>query len=209
MLRGVDLTTGDWIDGLARGDEACWERFFDELGPLLQAVGMRMGLSAEERDEVVQGAALRVLERLQGLRAPDSFASWVYGIGLRLALDLHRARRRRAEVESQAAASIQDAAWGDVPLEQLERLERIAELQDALVILGDRCRRLLTLLYFEVPAPSYRDIARDLGVPIGSIGPTRGRCLQSLLALLPDVSARGSRPSRMEAEAGGERKAKR
>ena len=185
----------EWLDGLARGDEAAWQRFFDECGPLIEAVGCRMRLSAEDRDELLQKTAIRVLERIGSLRAPGSFSSWVFGIALRFAYDAHRAARRRLTVERMSHESTPPADLEQEVFSSLERVEQIAQLQDAWAELSPQCRTLLESLYFHESSPSYKEIADRLSIPIGSIGPTRGRCLKKLLDVIPDVSVAPLRES--------------
>jgi DNA-directed RNA polymerase specialized sigma24 family protein len=57
-------------------------------------------------------------------------------------------------------------------------------LQQGMENLGDRCRRLLQLLYYDTSVPSYADVAETLDMPIGSIGPMRARCLKKLRGIL-------------------------
>ncbi|MHC4954230.1 MAG: RNA polymerase sigma factor, partial [Planctomycetota bacterium] len=70
----------------------------------------------------------------------------------------------------------------------------------ALAAVSERCRELISLLYFEPAALSYDEIAERLGVPRGSLGPTRRRCLDRMRTALPEslggsVSKTGDRPS--------------
>jgi len=74
-----------------------------------------------------------------------------------------------------------------LPEEETLRLESAQLVQAALEDLPDRCRPLLNLLYHTEPRPSYEEIARQLNVSVGAIGPTRGRCLQQLRKILERV----------------------
>jgi DNA-directed RNA polymerase specialized sigma24 family protein len=68
--------------------------------------------------------------------------------------------------------------------EVLKELELQHGMRLQLTRLGERCRRLLLLLFYADPAPSYQEISRELGIPVGSIGPTRARCFEKLKELL-------------------------
>ncbi len=68
--------------------------------------------------------------------------------------------------------------------ESIERTEQRFQVERGLEQLDDRCRRLLTMLFFSDPAPSYDDIAEQLGMSAGSVGPTRARCLAKLKRIL-------------------------
>ncbi len=74
-----------------------------------------------------------------------------------------------------------------LPAEILQRLEEEHMVRVALEQLGDRCRTLLDLLYFQETPPSYAEIAAALGIPTGSVGPYRARCLQQLRKLLLEI----------------------
>jgi DNA-directed RNA polymerase specialized sigma24 family protein len=68
----------------------------------------------------------------------------------------------------------------------LIRLEKEIQIEAAIGKIDERCRRLLWLLYFETETISYDRIADMLNIPVGSIGPTRARCLQKLAKFLPE-----------------------
>jgi RNA polymerase sigma factor (sigma-70 family) len=74
------------------------------------------------------------------------------------------------------------------PDEVVERFRRHSTVREALAQLDQRCRKLLELLYFDADSPSYGDISDVLGMPIGSIGPIRARCLKKLSKLLADLA---------------------
>ena len=80
------------------------------------------------------------------------------------------------------ATSIRDEA--PLPDEQLLILEEQHRIRTALSSLDERCKTLLEMLFYASEPPSYADIARSLGLPEGSIGPTRARCLAKLLRML-------------------------
>jgi RNA polymerase sigma factor (sigma-70 family) len=73
----------------------------------------------------------------------------------------------------------------------LERLERAQEVREALGSLSERCQSLLKALYYERDEPDYRRVAEQLGMPVGSVGPTRGRCLERLLEALDSRRRQG------------------
>jgi len=76
----------------------------------------------------------------------------------------------------------------------LERVELAQEMRDALGALSARCQELLKALYYEMDSPDYRRIAAKLRMPVGSIGPTRGRCLARLLDALEERHRMEQRP---------------
>jgi len=73
----------------------------------------------------------------------------------------------------------------------LERLEEQTLVRLALAALPGRCRRLVAALYYEDPPPRYAALARRLGMPVGSLGPTRARCIERLRGILQELSTGG------------------
>lgn len=186
-----------YIARLRRGDDKAWKAFMSDQGRVILLVARRMGLGPEERDEVFQNTCLSVLRFLDGLKKPEKLNSWVYTIAHRHALDAKKGRGR-------------SSGWGESPgnhpldefpdagpddLEVLERVERVDQLHRAMEALPEGCRGLLTALYLDPSRPSYEEISRRSGMPVGSIGPTRARCLNKLRAALSKVSKRPSRGS--------------
>jgi DNA-directed RNA polymerase specialized sigma24 family protein len=74
--------------------------------------------------------------------------------------------------------------------EALDRAERAALVQQAVEALDERCREMLTILFWETPTPPYEEIAKRIGMPLGSLGPTRGRCLEKLRHRLEEAGFR-------------------
>lgn len=134
------------------------------------------GLSREASWEAYQNTWLRAIERLDTLRDPGSFASWVATIARHEALGVIRVRRK---VEPSAAPL--DAMTDDGPAvgERLYRDELRRSVREGFACLPQSCQDLLRLLTADPPV-SYTDIERLLGMARGSIGPTRRRCLEKL-----------------------------
>ncbi|MCK4414609.1 MAG: sigma-70 family RNA polymerase sigma factor [Candidatus Eisenbacteria sp.] len=191
------MTREQLVAGLKAGEESAWRLFIQDYGRMIYAVATRLGLAGPERDDLFQEACLSVLESIHTLRHPRRLASWVYIVTYRLGIDAIRRRRPEAPVEdwavlleSNPTAVIEPTALGD-----LERLEEIAQVLDCLAEMDQRCRSLLQALYLEEPRPTYEEISRHQGIPMGSIGPTRARCLEKLGNLLQDLSGEGAKPS--------------
>ncbi len=161
---------------LAAGDEDAWRSFVETYGGLIFAVATRLGLRGADRDDLFQDACVTVMQSIHTLRDPTRLASWLYRVTYRLGIDALRSRRPEVGVEELTSSATGQLEPGFA--EDLERLEEVSRLLDALGRLDSRCRNLLKLLYLEDPTPSYEEIARRLDMPIGSIGPTRARCLE-------------------------------
>jgi RNA polymerase sigma factor (sigma-70 family) len=202
------MERSELVERLVARDEGAWRVFIDEYGGLMYAVATRLGLDDAAREDLFQEACLRALESIGTLADPTKLASWVYTVTYRLGVDFLRRRRPEIGMEQAGAAAQSLEAGGVEPdiVEKLARLEAVAGLLDALTHLDPRCRRLLAALYLEEPRPSYDEIGRREGMPIGSIGPTRARCLEKTKRLIPTVSNRppGASSSRSRRRTGRE-----
>lgn len=148
-------------------------------GKLVYSIAVRSGLSPEDGDDVFQIVFTQVYRSLGLLDHPEAFAGWLSTIARRESWRFKR--RAEPEVESAAVSNEASSVSAD---ESIERTEQRFQVERGLEQLDDRCKRLLTLLFFSDPAPSYDDIAEQLGMSAGSVGPTRGRCLEKLKRIL-------------------------
>ncbi|MCA9728758.1 MAG: sigma-70 family RNA polymerase sigma factor [Candidatus Eisenbacteria bacterium] len=180
----------DLVRRLGSGDSHAWEALLEERGPLILAVGRRLGLDPEERRDLFQNVFLKVFRTLHQLEDPGRLTSWLYTIayheGLRQRANTGRSRAREAALQHRGEPN---PSLSEVELK--ERLALAADLRTAIDRLDTRCAKLLLALYLEDPTPSYQQIAETLGAPIGSVGPTRARCLEKLKRLLDSVSGPG------------------
>jgi RNA polymerase sigma factor (sigma-70 family) len=155
------------------------ERLVRLVTPLLWHTARHCGLGTAEAEDAVQQAFLTLVRRAESIADPMAVVRW-------LTVTLRRqAWRDRAASGLRAPAEPTDE---DLPL--APSAESVALLTDEqrqlwehVKVLSPRCRRLIAVIAFS-PRPDYAAIAADLGMPIGSIGPTRGRCLAKLRSLL-------------------------
>ncbi len=136
---------------------------------LVHAVVGRAGLKAADAEDAFQSTWIQVWESLGGLRAADRLAGWIAAVA-RSRVSRTRRGRKVASLESVAEDAL--ATGGAAAAESFQ------EVRDAVARAGDRCRRLLRLLYWE--EVDYAEISRRTGLAVGSIGPTRARCLRRL-----------------------------
>lgn len=168
------------------GDRRAWEALVDRLSGTVWAAVRRVDMPAEDRKDAFASTFLRLYERLGAVQDPERLHGWVATTARREALAITRARRRETPVE------LVDAHLASVPDVAAERLldgELSGALRAAFRQLPEACQRLLALLSAD-PPPSYNDVCRVLGMPIGSIGPTRRRCLTKLRRM-PELQAFG------------------
>lgn len=179
-----DLST--LVARAAAGDERAWDALVDRYTNLLWAVARGHRLGQADAADVVQTAWLRLVEHLDRLERPDRVGAWLVTTARRECLRVLRRGGREPPVDLDERFHA-DVSGLPPPDQQVLDHDRDALLRVALESLGDRCRTLLRVLAAD-PPPSYEEISAALGLPVGSIGPTRGRCLERLRRAL---AARG------------------
>jgi RNA polymerase sigma factor (sigma-70 family) len=164
----------------ADGDEAAWSELVARYAPLVWSVCRHYRLERSDVDDVAQGVWLLLLESLPKLRVPAALPGWLVTTTRRECLRTARRVRARVATEVVLAPELVPDREVEALDEVLLDAERRAVLRTAFAELAERCRRLLTLLLLADPPASYVDISVELDMPVGSIGPTRARCLDGL-----------------------------
>jgi RNA polymerase sigma factor (sigma-70 family) len=165
------------IDGVP----SAWEELVTRYGRLVYLVPQRYRLPPEVCDDVFQEVFLAALRHLPELRDAATLPKWLMVTAHRECCRAVRGRALPME-DHQVDLLLHDDR---PPEEQLFGWEMQAAVHEALTALGGRCERLLRTLFLEPLPGGYAEAAEKLGMPIGSIGPVRNRCLARLLALLP------------------------
>ncbi len=172
------VTVDDLVSGARAGDQASWNALVDRFLPLVNAVIARHRLSSADADDVNQTVWLRLVEHLGDLREPRALPGWLMTTTRNEALRVIRLRSRDAITDPQGGMF--DRVGDDAALDEgLIREERAQALRDGLQELPAGRRELLELLMTDPPI-SYDEISAKLGIPKGSIGPTRARALEQL-----------------------------
>lgn len=169
------------------GDEAAWATIVDRYSTLLWSVSRRFSLSQADADDVAQAVWLKVLEHLPDLREPAALPGWLATTTRRECLRHTQKAQGRKSHEGPLNEEILAQPVAADPDDWLLRVERLDALRAAFTALGEKCRRLLSVLLRD-PAPAYAEISLELDMPIGSIGPVRARCLETLRRT-PELSA--------------------
>jgi RNA polymerase sigma factor (sigma-70 family) len=174
------MSLADTVAAARGGDHGAWDSLVERYMPLVLGVAVRFRLSAEDVADVSQAVWLRLVEHLDDIREPRALPGWIVTTTHNEALRLLRARRRTVPVDPQTGTTpLDEPVDGAELVEDLLRLERHQALRDGLRELRPGHRALLLLLLSDPPL-SYDEISRRLGMPKGSIGPTRARCLEEL-----------------------------
>jgi RNA polymerase sigma factor (sigma-70 family) len=184
----VSLAPADaaaYVAGAAAGDRHAWEMLVDAYGGLIWAIVRNHRLRHGDAADVSQTTWLRLVENIHRLTEPGRVGAWLATTARRECLRF-QARARRLVLVAEQLDSGADPLFGGEPGLDVRLLaaERDAEVREAVRLLRAREQQLLGMLMLD-PAPSYDEIAAALGIPVGSIGPTRRRSLEKLRGLMP------------------------
>jgi RNA polymerase sigma factor (sigma-70 family) len=170
-------TERDLIRACRSGDAAAWEDLLNRYERLVFSIPLNYGLAAEDAADIAQITFTILLQSLDHLPDDLRLPGWLATVARRHTWRL-MSRRRREAVNPQGDIA-QDERFGGVADER-ERLELLEWLNHGLSLLDQRCSQLLMALYFDSQQPSYAQVAERLHMPVGSIGPTRARCLEQM-----------------------------
>ncbi len=165
------------------GDESAWSAIVDRFHPLVWSVSRAYGLDTRDASDVSQTVWLRLVENLNRIREPEALPGWLRTTTRNECLRHSRRRTHESPVDWQLLQGLPDDTGAD---DKTLADERTTVVSDALSRLSDKCRALLRVFAFS-PDTGYTEIGATLGMPVGSIGPTRARCLGYLRRGLESV----------------------
>jgi len=178
------LTQEELIVACLDHREDAWQEFLRRYGDLIYSTILKVGLTPEDQEESFQSTIVALYRHLPRLRDREKLVSWMIGVAWRQAINRIRERTRAGRISGgpRAAAGAETEIPSSTPGVEETRLhlERAQWTREALDQMPERCRRLLSLLFYENPPLDYQEIAHREGIPIGSLGPTRARCLQKM-----------------------------
>ncbi len=185
MTEYSELPDEELVFACRSGDDSAWDVLVERYERLVYTVPSRYGLTPTEIDDVFQSVWLSLLKNLDKLREPDRVSAWLVTTARRECWERRRGADYERTVTTDFDTLLLDREGNELPPEEVVVTYRQYQtLQQGMENLGDRCRRLLQLLYYDTSVPSYADVAETLDMPIGSIGPMRARCLKKLRGIL-------------------------
>jgi RNA polymerase sigma factor (sigma-70 family) len=170
------MKVGELLQLAATGDRTAWDTLVERYEGMLWGIARSHRLDEASASDVVQTTWLRLVEHVDALRNPDALAGWLATTARNECLRVLRHQARQVPTEDDRIPADSVPPVDDA---RLLAAERDAALWRAFAKLTARCQSLLRMLATE-PTPSYDEIGAALGMAVGSIGPTRGRCLDAL-----------------------------
>jgi RNA polymerase sigma factor (sigma-70 family) len=174
----VEASNADLLTSSAAGDQDAWDELVARFGGLVWAIARSYRLKVGETDDAVQNTWLRLVENLGRISDPEHVGSWLATTTRRECLQLLR-RRARIGFTTDVLDELDPPDPSPGLDASLLTEERDAALWAAVKALPDRCWALLRVLMAS-PPPSYSEVSAALDMAVGSIGPTRRRCLEQL-----------------------------
>lgn len=163
------------------GDQGAWDALVSAYEGLVWSVVRSFRLTDAEAHDVTQTVWLRMVEHLGSIRDPNAIGGWLATTARRECIALFKKSGRSVPADPVTLDEPDETI--PAPGENLLREETTRVVWDTLHQLSDKCFQLLRILLAD-PPPTYSDVSAALEMPIGSIGPTRQRCLDNLRALL-------------------------
>ncbi|MFN2511829.1 MAG: RNA polymerase sigma factor [Pyrinomonadaceae bacterium] len=185
----MELSDKQLLLACRNGDQVAWEALIKRYQRLMYAIPRRAGLDEDQSADVFQEVFATLFQKLDDIEQPERLHSWLVTTARRKTWRVISKQRetQNALVDDESGSAEEISRIPDnaaLPDEVLLKLEEQHLVRIAVAALDDRCRKLLTLLFYEAETPSYAEIATLLGTSAGSIGPTRARCLEKMLRLL-------------------------
>jgi len=167
------------VTRVAEGDQAAWNEIVERYAPLVWSICLRYQLSRPDIDDVGQTVWLLLVEHVGGLRDPGALPGWLATTTRNECFRVLRARRRHDPGGLPTGEFMPPDPSAPMIEDDLIEAERNAALRAAFAELPAGCHALLSMLMSD-PPPGYAEVSAALGIPVGSIGPTRARCLNRL-----------------------------
>lgn len=180
MRNYQNLSPTQLVEACRQQDPLAWNELVSRYERLVYTVPLRYGLPQAEAEDVFQTVWLALLNHLNVLEQPERIGAWLVTTAKRETWS----RRRGADYAQDAGVAVEqlnDPILEEATSEEMiVQYERQTAVRRALSLLEEKCQKLLQLLYYTPEKVEYSEIARQLNIPVGSIGPNRARCLEKL-----------------------------
>ena len=183
ITRASKKSPGAWDDvrlvkECVSGNEEAWSLLIEKYKALIYSIPVKYGLPPHEAADVFQSTCMELLTRLPQLREPRALPKWLMQVAHHQCYRWKRQQRRVVSRDAEPDLPVPETPAIAESLVQQTQEEQM--LREAMAFLTPQCRRLVELLFFEVPPRPYSDVAEELGLAVGSIGFTRQKCIERL-----------------------------
>ena len=167
------------------GSEEAWSLLIEKYKALIYSIPVKYGLPPQEAADVFQATCTELLTRLPEIREPRALPKWLMQVAHH---ESYRWKRQGQRVVSRdAEEGLPEPETPAIAESLVQQTQEEQILREAMASLTPQCRRLVELLFYEVPARPYTEVAKELGLAVGSIGFTRQRCIERLRRQLEDL----------------------
>lgn len=169
-----------------KGRAGAWKDLLGKYERLVYSIPLRHGLSRHDAADISQLTFTILIQNLDSLPEDSRLGAWLSTVARRHTWRLLESNRRESASEHLESMALKGSAalFGGSDSDTIEHWELSEYLDLGLSQLGEPCQGLLRALYFQPERPSYAEISEQFGLPLGSIGPIRGRCLKRLRRIL-------------------------
>jgi RNA polymerase sigma factor (sigma-70 family) len=180
----------DWdlIQRCRQGSAGAWQQVLNRYERLVYSVPLSYGLSRDDAADIAQITFTILIQKINSLAEGSRLGPWLVTVARRHTWRLLERNRRESASDFLESADVADRAvlLGKSDADSIEHWELTEWLEAGLSKIGESCRELLLALYFQPERSSYAEVATRLSMPIGSIGPSRARCLKRLRQVLDE-----------------------
>lgn len=179
----MERTDEELVLACAQGDDDAWAALVARYQRLLYSIPRRAGFDEDAAADVLQQTFLKLLQNLDKIQQPGQIHAWLVTTARRETLGVIRKQKGTAKIsiDDTDGESAREYPSSEPLADQiLLTMEQQHRVRTAVAGLDDRCRDLITMLFYSDDTISYAEIAGQLGISEGSIGPTRARCLDKL-----------------------------
>ena len=173
----IQLSDEQLVRDCLKGRDAAWSALIRRYKNLIFSIPIRYGFSQEDSADIFQAVCMDLLAELPRLRKPKALAGWL------IQVTRNKCFHRKLDGQRhpvQEMGSDDPLAAGQTADSLVAEFQQDQLLREALAELAPRCRQLVYMLFFEMPARPYEQVAKDLKLAPGSIGFIRRRCLDKL-----------------------------
>jgi RNA polymerase sigma factor (sigma-70 family) len=167
------------------GSEEAWSLLIEKYKALIYSIPVKFGLPSQEAADIFQTTCTELLARLPELREPRALPKWLIQVACHQCYRWKRGQQRVVSRDSEP--DLYEPETPAIAESLVQQTQEEQMLREAMKTLTPQCRQLIELLFFETPSRPYAEVAKELGLAIGSIGFTRQKCIERLRRQLDEL----------------------